>query len=136
LNLVHVVWATERRRALLQPEFDEVVVGILGRKARDLDCLLLAGGCASDHVHALVRLSPTVPLCDLLNRLKGGTAYDVNHHYGRRHPSIHWQAGYWAESLSPADVNPLVAYLHAQRTRHDLSHPAERWQFADEEQDA
>jgi REP element-mobilizing transposase RayT len=136
LNLLHVVWATAQRRRLLRPEFDPVLLAILGRRAHDLDCMLLAGGCASDHLHTLLRLSPAVRLCDVVNRLKGGSAYDVNHHHGHEHPPIRWQAGYWAESVSPADVNPLVDYLGAQRTHHDSSHPAERWQFADEEEGA
>jgi REP element-mobilizing transposase RayT len=131
LLLVHLVWATARRRPLLEPSFDETLIGIVGAKARDLGCLLLAAGCGLDHLHAVLRLAPTVRLADLVHRIKGGSAYDVNHHLARRRP-LCWQAGYWAESSGPADLDPLVDYVRNQRLHHDLSHPAERWQFGDQ----
>jgi putative transposase len=131
LVLVHTVWATCRRRPLLHPSFDDALGGILGTRAHDLGCVLLVAGCADDHVHAVVRLGSAVRLCDLMQHLKGGSAHDAN-----RDPviaqRIHWQAGYWAESLAPADLEPLARYVRAQRVRHDRSHPAERWQFDDE----
>jgi hypothetical protein len=43
---------------------------------------------------------------------------------------LHWQSGYWAESVSPADLDPLASYLRRQRTHRDDSHPAELWQVA------
>ena len=75
----------------------------------------------------IVRLSPTATLADLAHDLKGASAHDIN----RRALlpwRLAWQAGYWAESLSPADISPLRAYLRFQRAHHDDSHPAEIWQ--------
>ena len=76
----------------------------------------------------MVRLSSSSRLADVVQRLKGAASHDVN---GRSllPEQLHWQEGYWAESLGPADVQPLAEYLRTQRTRHDPSHPAERWQF-------
>ena len=125
--LVHVVWSTWRRHPLLARAIDDRLIGIIGAKARDIGCVLLGAGCALDHVHALVRLVPSVPLADLVQRIKGGSAYDINH--GVFEPRIRWQPGCWAESLSPADVDPLARYVRNQRGHHDFSHPAERWQF-------
>jgi putative transposase len=131
LLLVHLVWATARRRPMLEPSFDDTLIGIVGAKARGLGCLLLAAGCGADHLHAVLRLAPTLPLADLVHRIKGGTAYDVNHHLAGPRP-LRWQAGYWAESVGPADIDPLICYVRGQRLHHHLSHPAERWQFGDE----
>jgi len=113
---------------MLPEAFDDLLLAILGRKARDAGCHLLGGGCASDHVHALLRLSPTVALANAVQRLKGATAHDVNQ---RALLSEHlgWQAGYWAESFGPADAQQLLRYVRVQRFRHDDSHPAERWQL-------
>jgi REP element-mobilizing transposase RayT len=110
--------------------FDPTLAAILGNKAGALSCVLLAAGCGPDHVHVLLRLAPTVTLADVVQRLKGATAHDVNQ--GRllaKH--LAWQAGYWAESLGPADLEPLARYLRVQRQHHDESHPAERWHFDD-----
>lgn len=131
LLLVHVVWATLRRRALLAPSLDDTRAAVLGAKARDSGCILIAVGCADDHVHALLRLSASARLADAVGRMKGGSAYDANHHALAAAP-LRWQQGYWAESLGPADLDPLADYVRSQRLRHDASHPAERWQFDDE----
>jgi REP element-mobilizing transposase RayT len=131
LLLVHVVWATRGRRPLLPPSLDDDLVGLIGARARDLGCMLLQGGCGPDHVHALLRLSPCVRLSDLVQRLKGGSAYDFNHR-ARPGSSIHWQQGYWAESFGPFDLTALAEYVREQRDRHDPSHPAERWQFGEQ----
>jgi REP element-mobilizing transposase RayT len=89
--------------------------------------MLLGAGAGPDHVHTLIRLAPAIALSNLVQRLKGGTAFDVNQ--GRLLPErLEWQAGYFAESLGPADVDHLVGYLLQQRKHHDDSHPAERWQ--------
>jgi REP element-mobilizing transposase RayT len=130
LLLVHVVWATARRQRLLQPAFDDTLIGIVGAKARDLGCTLIAGGCGPDHVHTVLRLSASVALADLVHRMKGGSAYDVNHPIAAPQ-SLRWQAGYWAESLGPADLDSLVRYVRGQRVHHDNSHPAESWQFGE-----
>jgi REP element-mobilizing transposase RayT len=131
LILVHAVWATSRRRPLLRASFDDTLLGILGAKARDLGCVLLRGGCAADHLHLLLRIAASTCLADVVQRIKGGGAYDAN-----RHPlvpeRIRWQDGYWAESFAPEHFDPLAHYVESQRTRHDWSHPAERWQFGDD----
>lgn len=132
LLLVHIVWATLGRRRTLPTTFDDVLAAILGGKARDASCALVAVGCASDHVHVLLPLSPSVTLADVVQRLEGASAYDINQHC-LLPDRLACQAGYRAESYGPADTQPLVQYLRAQRLHHDDSHPAEQWQFAERE---
>jgi putative transposase len=77
-------------------------------------------------VHVVVRLASSVALGELVRRMKGATTFELNHPpvLPRR---FAWQDGYWAESLSPADMDPICRYVRDQRSHHDLSHPAERW---------
>jgi putative transposase len=127
LLLFHVVWATARRRPMLEPGFDDALIRILGDKARDLGCSLLAAGCAADHVHAVGRLAPTVSLATLIGRMKGGSAFDIRH-AAKELPVVVWQEGYWAQSLDPSTLDGVARYVRDQRQRHDPSHPAELWQ--------
>ncbi len=131
LLLVHVVWATYRRRPILPVSFDPTLAAIFGRKAKGKRCVVLAVGIAHDHVHVLLRLAPSIALADIVQCLKGASAFDVNQ---RRLLSgrLSWQDGYWAESLALADVSSLVDYLRHQRLHHDDSHPAESWQSHNE----
>ena len=135
LILIHVVWATARRARLLHPSFDPMLIALIGAKARELDCPLIAGGCAPDRLHTVFDLAACVRLADLVQRVKGASAHEINR-TSPRGPLIRWQAGYWAESVSPADLDDLGDYVVSQRVRHDGSHPAERWQFGDEREPA
>ena len=126
--LVHIVWATRRRRALLPPAFDVTLLAMLGHNARRLNSSLLAAGCADDHVHVVVRLSPAAALADLVRQLKGASSHDIADR-ALLPPGFSWQDGYGAESLAPPDFDHLASYVRAQRHRHDDSNPAERWQF-------
>ena len=130
LVLVHAVWATSRRRPFLSQSLDERVLTIIGRQALELRCQLLAAGCASDHVHVVARLASSASLGELLRRMKGASAYELNHQLVLPEP-FSWQAGYWAESLSPADHGLIVQYVRGQREHHDDAHPAERWANGD-----
>jgi len=50
--------------------------------------------------------------------MKGRTSYELR---------IPWQAGYFAESISFADLERVAQYVRNQRLRHDASHPLETW---------
>ena len=126
--LVHLVWATKRRRPMLPPGFDATLFAIFGDNARGAGCVLRVAGCASDHVHVVVRLAPTTALAELVQKLKGASSRDINGH-ALLPDRLSWQDGYWAESLAPADFDPLARYIRSQRDHHDDSHPAEQWQF-------
>lgn len=127
--VVHMVWGTRHRTPSLPPSLDLQLEALLAALAREAKCSLLLAGIASDHVHTLVRVGATASLADVARRMKGGSAYALNQRaFAVR--SVRWQNGYWAESVGPADIEPLVCYLRRQRAHHDDSHPAELWQLA------
>ena len=126
LVLAHVVWATAHRRPALPSALDERLVAILRGKAAELQCAVLAAGCAPDHVHLVVRLASSASLGLLVQRMKGASSYELNHDGTMRH-RLRWQAGYWAESFAPHDLASIARYIADQRAHHDDSHPAERW---------
>jgi putative transposase len=116
--LVHVVWSTRGRRATIASKDDTLLASMLRDGARRVGCELLAIGNASNHVHVIARLARGFAIATLVQSLKGRTSY-----FG----GWKWQRGYFAESVAPADLDALCSYLVTQRTRHDDSHPAERW---------
>ena len=116
--IVHVVWATHRRRHSIALADDARLAALLHRATTQLGCQLVACGNAANHVHTVVRLAPTIALSRLVQHLKGTSSY-----LGR----WRWQAGYFAESVAVADLTPLVRYVEHQRHHHDDSHPAESW---------
>ena len=126
--IAHVVWATACRASLLPEPADAWLARSLSCKAREAGAALLASGCASDHVHVLLRFASTVALSDVVQRLKGATS-----RLGKldgRLPALRWQQGFWASSIGPADLDRVSAYVRNQRAHHERAQPREAWELA------
>jgi putative transposase len=125
--VVHVVWSTRNRVPWLEPSFDAWLAALLERKARALDCRLVAAGNAADHVHALVCYPPRVAVAQIAHRLKGASSRAI-HLALPQTQGLVWQVGYWAESVTPTALEPLVAYVRRQRASHGDNTLAEAWE--------
>jgi putative transposase len=125
--VVHLIWSTRKRAPWLEPRFDAWLAALLERKARALDCQLVAAGNAADHVHVLVRHPPRVSDAQIAHRLKGASSRAL-HLTLPEAQGLVWQVGYWAESVTPTALEPLVAYLRGQRAHHGAHALAESWE--------
>ena len=121
--LVHVVWAVHDRQPTIAPARDPMLHARLRAEASKLRTLLLAVGSADDHVHVLADLHRTVALATLVQQLKGASAHAWN--LERIEPALAWQAGYWAQSVSPDDTERVARYVRTRRDHHPTFEP---WQ--------
>jgi putative transposase len=113
LLLVHVVFSTADRRWVLD---DDATLGQIMRSVTHRHGGELLGcGNADDHVHLVVRVDPSVPLAQLVQRVKGASSYLWNRRMIRR---VHWQAGYWAQSIDHRSLPEILRYVADQRGRH------------------
>ena len=126
--VVHMAWATRARWRVLVPERDSVIKALLNEAAHREHSTLLAIGVASDHVHVVAQQSPRTSTSALAQRLKGFSSHEINAR-ALLPTALWWQAGYFAESISAADVSAVVRYVIHQRDHHDDSHPCEQWQM-------
>jgi REP element-mobilizing transposase RayT len=124
LVLLHVVWATHKRRKTIDRRDDERLHALVRSAAACVGCNVIAIGNASDHVHVIVRASGTTPVAELVRRMKGRSSFEGG---------WEWQRGYFAESVGLADVDAAARYVAHQRTHHDDSHPSEIWVTANRE---
>lgn len=125
--VVHLIWSTRKRVPWLEPRFDAWLAALLERKARALDCRLVAAGNAADHVHVLVVYPPRVSVAQIAHRLKGASSRAI-HLALPETQGLVWQVGYWAESVTPIALEPLVAYVRGQRAHHGDHALAEPWE--------
>jgi REP element-mobilizing transposase RayT len=125
--VVHLVWSTRNRVPWLQLRFDAWLAALLERKARALDCRLVAAGNAADHVHVLVCHPPRISVAQIAHRLKGASSRAI-HLALPQTQGLVWQVGYWAESVTPIALEPLVAYVQRQRVHHSDDALAEPWE--------
>jgi putative transposase len=129
--LVHVIWATNDRVALLLPEHDALLHSLIVASLAPARARVGAFGASDDHVHVLIELAATARLCDVVQALKGVSARRWNEQPPRDAPLIRWQEGYWARSVSPADVTALGRYVREQRAHHGTSTLPEPWESTD-----
>jgi putative transposase len=122
---VHVVWATRHRSAALAPSLDAWLAALLERKARAIDCELLAAGNAADHVHVVVRHPPAVSVATLAQNLKGASSRAIG--LDLQTDRV-WQVGYWAESVGSRELAPIIRYVRDQRAHHALHSDPEPWE--------
>lgn len=125
--VVHLIWSTRNRAPWLDPRLDVWLAALLERKARALDCLLIAAGNADDHVHVVVRHPPRVSVAQIAHRLKGASSRSL-HLALPQTQGLVWQVGYWAESVTPSALEPLVAYVRGQRAHHSRHSCPESWE--------
>ena len=126
--VAHLVWAVKNRRPLLEEAGDPERIALFGAKCSDLGALLLAAGCAADHVHVLVRFPAARSLSEVVQRLKGASSRA--HNLSNPNSAFAWQDGFWARSCNPNDLAEITLYIQRQREHHQLQREPELWETA------
>jgi REP element-mobilizing transposase RayT len=115
--LVHVVFSTKDRSALLDGAFRPELHAYLATVARNVGCECYRVGGVAGHVHLAIRLSREKDVATLVRDLKTSSSKWLK----SRSPSLSrfaWQRGYGAFSVGPTDLNALVGYIDAQESHH------------------
>ena len=117
--LVHIILSTENRVPLLEASIRPNLHAYLATVARGLGCECFRVGCVSDHVHLAVRLSRTIAVSKLVEKLKTSSSQWLK----TQHPGLHafaGQRGYAAFSVSPSNTNALIQYITPQEQHHSM----------------
>jgi putative transposase len=116
-GLQHFVWTTDKRMPWIKPEIAEAVHRYIQKVAQRDGCEVLAVGGMPDHIHLLVCMSTTVSIAQLMQHIKGGSSYLIQHDL-RPGSFFRWQAGYAIFGVSPSHKARVVAYIHNQEQHH------------------
>ena len=114
-NLVHVIFSTKDRQALIPDDLSDGLHAYLAGAARQLDCECFRAGGMSNHVHMALRLAPTRQAARVVSEIKTGSSMWMKQ-LGVK--SFSWQRGYGLFSVSPADIGALIRYIETQETHH------------------
>ena len=112
LNLIHVVFSTKNRVPMIR-DLAGLTKNLRGI-ARNRNLEVLAAGGTSNHVHLLLRVSPTRALSEAVRDLKANSSRYMSEIGGR----FAWQDGYAGISVSPSQVPTLRAYIENQEKHH------------------
>jgi putative transposase len=117
LVIVHIIFSTKDRRGFLDREFRSHMHGYLASISRNLKCDCFRVGGTADHVHLAVRLSRTITIAKLVEQLKSSSSVWAKEQ-SRNLYRFAWQRGYGCFSISPRDLDDLVAYIDNQEEHH------------------
>ena len=116
--LVHVVFSTKERRALLQnPDLRTDMHSYLAGICANLKCPAIIVGGATDHVHLLFDQSRNATLADLVKEVKRSSSLWAK----TKSPQwnlFQWQSGYSAFSVSQSQKNRVRVYIETQEEHH------------------
>jgi REP element-mobilizing transposase RayT len=130
--LMHCVWATWDRRALVDTSIEKRVYSAIATRCRDLRCVPLALGGTDDHIHLLVSLHATVSVAELVKEVKGFSSYLMTHQV-RPSMFFRWQGSYGAFSVGHASADIVVEYIRNQRRHHREGTVRPEWEQTGED---
>jgi len=131
--IYHFVWGTKNREPLITPMVEERLYPYIGYKCKELGYVLYAVNGTEDHIHVLLRLTPTMLVADAAKNLKGASAHYINKESGLE-ATLYWQDGYGVVTLRQQESPQVVRYIQNQKKHHGegkLSHILEQ-QFEDD----
>jgi putative transposase len=117
LVVVHVIFSTKDRQPSLEPGVRTRARAYLAEVARNLGCECYEAGGVSDHVHLAIRMSRTITIAGLVEKLKTASSRWIK----ALSPELRrfsWQRGYGCFSVGPQDVTALREYIRDQERHH------------------
>jgi putative transposase len=116
--LLHIVFSTKERRALLQnPDLRVEMHAYLAGVSENLECPAIIVGGATDHVHVLANQSRTITLADWAKELKRASSIWAK----KKRPQwdlFQWQAGYATFSATMSPEGRVREYIGSQEEHH------------------
>ena len=113
--LLHFIFATLGRRALIKPEFRSELSAYLGGIVREMSGTALIVNGTDDHVHMLVRIRPAHSSAEITRVVKANSSKWVRGKWSRE---FAWQTGYGVFSVSESNVAAVTKYIAEQEEHH------------------
>lgn len=115
--LVHVIFSTKHREAVLTPEIRPRLYAYLGTALRDNDCAPIKINGTADHIHLLFGMSRKIALAKVIERLKSASSRWMKDQHSQ-FEKFYWQAGYGAFSVSASKAGVVTKYIEKQEIHH------------------
>lgn len=114
---IHLVWATKKRAPVLQKQIRSKLFPHMLENARAKDIYIDFINGYTDHVHILLSLSPIQSVAQVVQLLKGESAFWINKNKLTTE-RFEWQTDYFAVSVNELGVNRVRAYIKNQEAHH------------------
>jgi len=114
---VHLIFSTRNREPLLPAAMQPRLHAYLATVLKNLESPAVKIGGTRDHVHILHRLSRNHAVAETVEKIKTSSSKWLKTQR-RAMASFHWQNGYGAFSVSPANVQAAAEYIAGQEEHH------------------
>lgn len=114
---IHLVFATKNRQPFLTGAIRRDVFQHMHKnaKAKGIEMDFVNG--YYDHVHCLFKLPAQMSIAYAAQLIKGESSHWINE-LELTNPRFEWQDDYYAESVSPKDVERIRNYIRNQEEHH------------------
>jgi putative transposase len=115
--VLHLIFSTSDRFPFLDIQIQPDLHSYLATVARNSGCECYRVGGTKDHVHLSIRLSRTITIAELVEKLKTASSLWIKkHEHGSR--KFSWQKGYGCFSINPKNLKSLNEYIQNQEEHH------------------
>jgi putative transposase len=122
---IHLIFVVKYRiENRIDEKMETQLKEIFDAECAKLKCTMFAMKSDGDHVHALVRFPPSVPISTLVNRMKGASSYQINEaareraeRDGRRAPGPFWSPSYFVKTIGSKTIDITSKYVDGQRDK-------------------
>jgi REP element-mobilizing transposase RayT len=115
--LNHVVFSTKRRSRLITSEIKDHLYPYLGGIIKGEGGIPMSIGGTADHVHILLKSTPTLSFSNLMQKVKGNSSKWLGEQAWYQ-GAFSWQRGYAAFSVSQSMAEKVDAYIRRQEEHH------------------
>jgi REP element-mobilizing transposase RayT len=115
--IIHVIFSTKERHPYFDPQIRKDLHAYLSEVARNADCECHRAGGVADHVHLAMRLSRTITIAQLIEKLKTTSSKWLKTQ-NRELSRFSWQRGYACFSVGPQQLDKLCEYIDDQEEHH------------------
>ena len=115
--LVHCVFSTKGRRALLKGESSEKLNAYMAGIAHNHGAHLIRAGGTDDHRHLLLDLRPATSVADIVRFIKANSSKWLHETYPET-AGHGWQTGYAAFTVSESMRASVIDYINNQENHH------------------
>ena len=114
---IHSVWGTKNRYPHLTKEVKGKVIAHIRENAKTKGIYIDTINGYTEHLHALISLSPDMSISKTLQLIKGESAFWINREeISKEH--FEWGDEYFAVSVSESALDRVRSYIHNQETHH------------------
>ena len=124
----HFIWGTWNRLDLIDREIETTLYRFIHKKTKVLNGIPIELGGTTNHIHLLVKLTPSIPIWEFVKNIKGSSSHYINQ-IKLPVDFFKWQGGYAGTSVSPSQVSKISRYIQMQKYHHQEDSIIRKWEL-------